>query len=107
MQFGSFILLFLGGTHVVLLILAIIVLDIGTQFGQVANQTRVQNLGEEASNRNNTVFMFFYFIGGSLGSLIGTLMWQNYGWSGVTLTGIGFQLFALFFHFILVTPKKK
>ena len=57
MQFGSFILLFLGGTHVVLLILAIIVLDIGTQFGQVANQTRVQNLGE-ASNRNNTVFMF-------------------------------------------------
>ncbi|MBT0784955.1 MULTISPECIES: MFS transporter [Enterococcus] len=107
MQFGSFILLFLGGTHVVLLILAIIVLDIGTQFGQVANQTRVQNLGEEASNRNNTVFMFFYFIGGSLGSLIGTLMWQNYGWSGVTLTGIGFQLFALFFHFMLFAPKKK
>ncbi|EGO8574313.1 MFS transporter [Enterococcus faecalis] len=95
MQFGSFILLFLGGTHVVLLILAIIVLDIGTQFGQVA------------SNRNNTVFMFFYFIGGSLGSLIGTLMWQNYGWSGVTLTGIGFQLFALFFHFMLFAPKKK
>ena len=31
----------------VLLILAIIVLDIGTQFGQVANQTRVQNLGEK------------------------------------------------------------
>ena len=107
MQFGSFILLFLGGTHVVLLILAIIILDIGTQFGQVANQTRVQNLGEEASNRNNTVFMFFYFIGGSLGSLIGTLMWQNYGWSGVTLTGIGFQLFALFFHFMLFAPKKK
>ncbi|MEB7496897.1 MFS transporter [Enterococcus faecalis] len=107
MQFGSFILLFLGGTHVVLLILAIIVLDIGTQFGQVANQTRVQNLGEEASNRNNTVFMFFYFIGGSLGSLIGTLMWQNYGWSCVTLTGIGFQLFALFFHFMLFAPKKK
>lgn len=106
MQFGSFILLFLGGTHVVLLILAIIVLDIGTQFGQVANQTRVQNLGEEASNRNNTVFMFFYFIGGSLGSLIGTLMWQNYGWSGVTLTGIGFQLFALFFHFMLFAPKR-
>ena len=96
-----------GRTHVVLLILAIIVLDIGTQFGQVANQTRVQNLGEEASNRNNTVFMFFYFIGGSLGSLIGTLMWQNYGWSGVTLTGIGFQLFALFFHFMLFAPKKK
>ena len=90
----------------VLLILAIIVLDIGTQFGQVANQTRVQNLGEEASNRNNTVFMFFYFIGGSLGSLIGTLMWQNYGWSGVTLTGIGFQLFALFFTLCSLLPKE-
>ena len=89
----------------VLLILAIIVLDIGTQFA--ANQTRVQNLGEEASNRNNTVFMFFYFIGGSLGSLIGTLMWQNYGWSGVTLTGIGFQLFALFFTLCSLLPKAK
>ncbi len=48
MQFGSFILLFLGGTHVVLLILAIIVLDIGTQFGQVANQTRVQKFGRRS-----------------------------------------------------------
>ena len=90
----------------VLLILAIIVLDIGTQFGQVANQTRVQNLGEEASNRNNTVFMFFYFIGGSLGSLIGTLMWQNYGWSGVTLTGI-VPIVRIIFHFMLFCSQKK
>ena len=89
----------------VLLILAIIVLDIGTQFGQVANQTRVQNLGE-ASNRNNTVFMFFYFIGGSLGSLIGTLMWQNYGWSGVTLTGMGSNCSHYFFTLCSLLPKE-
>ncbi|MEN2297119.1 MFS transporter, partial [Enterococcus faecalis] len=35
------------------------------------------------------------------------LMCQNYGWSGVTITGIGFQLFGLFFLFMVFAPKKK
>lgn len=71
MQTISFIALLVGGSHLAILLLAIILLDVGNQFGQVANQTRVQGLGEAASNRNNTVFMFMYFIGGAAGSLLG------------------------------------
>ncbi|AIM24792.1 MFS permease protein [Melissococcus plutonius] len=107
MQLFSFVLLFFFGSHLSALLLAIIFLDIGMQFGQVANQTSVQNLGEAASNRNNTVFMFCYFIGGSFGSLIGTIMWQQACWVGVTLAGITFQILAFIFHFVIFGKKPK
>ncbi len=105
MQTISFVLLFLGGGHLFVLLLAIILLDIGNQFGQVANQTRVQGLGAETSNRNNTVFMFMYFIGGAAGSFFGTMMWQHFGWQGVTLLGLGFQAAAYFFYFVVFRKK--
>lgn len=101
MQTGSFILLHFFAAHIVPLILSIILLDVGNQFGQVANQTRVQNLGEQVSNRNNTVFMFSYFIGGAVGSFCGTTMWETAGWSGVTLTALLFQALAIISHFIV------
>lgn len=101
MQTVSFIILHFFAAHILPLILSIILLDIGNQFGQVANQTRVQNLGEQVSNRNNTVFMFSYFIGGALGSFLGTTMWGQAGWVGVTLTALSFQLLAIIFHFVV------
>lgn len=106
METASFLLLFFGGSHLICLILAIILLDVGNQFGQVCNQTRVQNLGIETSSRNNTVFMFSYFIGGSFGSLIGTMMWQVAGWTGVTLSGLAFQLVAYLFFFFYHNKKE-
>ncbi|HCR2874211.1 TPA: MFS transporter [Enterococcus faecium] len=106
MQTISFIALLVGGSHLAILLLAIILLDVGNQFGQVANQTRVQGLGEAASNRNNTVFMFMYFIGGAAGSLLGTTMWQQYGWLGVTVSGLVFQGCAFFFQTVAFKGKR-
>ncbi|EOS7903590.1 MFS transporter [Enterococcus hirae] len=106
MQTLSFVaLLLVAGSHLVVLLVAIILLDVGNQFGQVANQTRVQGLGEAASNRNNTVFMFMYFIGGATGSLLGTTMWQQFGWLGVTLTGLAFQLCAYICQYIIFQKR--
>ncbi|MFI3888702.1 MFS transporter [Enterococcus hirae] len=105
MQTLSFVALLVAGSHLVVLLVAIILLDIGNQFGQVANQTRVQGLGEAASNRNNTVFMFMYFIGGATGSLLGTTMWQQFGWLGVTLTGLAFQLCAYICQYIIFQKR--
>src|SRR5699024_731036 len=106
MQTTSFIFLRFGGGHLLILVLSIILLDVGNQFGQVANQTRVQNLGVTVSNRNNTVFMFSYFIGGAFGSFVGTQMWDQFGWSGVTLAALLFHLLAFLCHFLLFHPKK-
>ena len=105
MQTLSFVALLVAGSHLVVLLVAIILLDVGNQFGQVANQTRVQGLGEAASNRNNTVFMCMYFIGGATGSLLGTTMWQQFGWLGVTLTGLAFQLCAYICQYIIFQKR--
>ena len=105
MQTLSFVALLVAGSHLVVLLVAIILLDVGNQFGQVANQTRVQGLGEAASNRNNTVFMFMYFIGGATGSLLGTTMWQQFGWLGVTLTGLAFQLCPYICQYIIFQKR--
>lgn len=105
MQTLSFVLLLIGGNHLTLLLFAIILLDVGNQFGQVSNQARVQGLGEEASNRNNTIFMFMYFIGGATGSLVGTTMWEHFGWMGVTLAGLAFQACAYFCQLVLFRKK--
>lgn len=98
MQTSSFIILHFFAAHIFPLVLSIVLLDVGNQFGQVANQTRVQNLGEQVSNRNNTVFMFSYFIGGAVGSFLGTTMWGAAGWIGVTLIALLFQALAIIFH---------
>ena len=75
-------------------------LDLGTQSGQVSNQARIFALNGEARNRINTVFMVSYFIGGSLGSFLGTFFFEHFGWSGVCTTGFIFIFIALLVHFI-------
>ena len=50
--------------------------------------------------------MFMYFIGGATGSLLGSMMWQHYGWVGVTVTGLIFQLCAFIFQYYFSTRRK-
>lgn len=44
----------------------IVLLNLGTQFSQVSNQAIVQSLNRKENSRNNSIFMFSYFLGGSL-----------------------------------------
>ncbi|CAB1244858.1 Uncharacterized transporter YgaY [Clostridiaceae bacterium BL-3] len=89
------------GYHIIGLMLGAVILDLGNQCGQVSNQARVQLLGDKVRSRNNTVFMFSYFIGGAAGSFLGTLFWQNFGWQGVCTIGFIFQALAVIAHFII------
>ncbi|OXT08907.1 putative MFS family arabinose efflux permease [Thermohydrogenium kirishiense] len=91
----------LFGYYIWGLIAGVIILDLGNQCGQVSNQARVQALGDSARSRNNTIFMFSYFIGGAIGSFLGTLCWQHYGWYGVCMVGLTFQLAAIITHFLI------
>ena len=76
-----------GGTHLLGLGLGVLILDVGVQATHVANQTTIFALVPEARSRLNTVYMTGYFIGGSLGSVLGGLAWVRGGWPGVCLTG--------------------
>jgi predicted MFS family arabinose efflux permease len=82
------------------LIIGVIILDLGTQSGQVSNQARIYALNGEARNRINTVFMVSYFIGGSLGSFLGAYAWDHFGWNGVCAVGLIFMMVAMMAHFI-------
>jgi MFS family permease len=88
------------------LIVGIVLLDLGTQFSQVSNQAIVQSLNRKQSSRNNSIFMFSYFLGGSFGTLFATWAWSHAGWSGVCLVALVFLIIAVIDHFVLGEPEK-
>ena len=62
---------------------AVIVMDIGAQGSQIANQTRIFALRPEARSRINTVYMVTYFTGAAISSALSTLAWQHFGVNGI------------------------
>lgn len=97
----SYVCFWAFGHKLLGLIIGIILLDIGSQTGLVSNQARIHALSDEARSRINTVFMVSYFVGGAVGSFLGSLSWQYYNWNGVCAVGVLFQVIALTAHFII------
>ena len=69
------------------LIIGVLLLDIGMQAAQVANQSIIYALQPDARGRLNTVFMGGMFIGGALGSGLAGLAWTVAGWPAVCAVG--------------------
>ena len=65
--------------HLVALVIGVIVLDMGAQMTQVANQTRIFGLVPSARSRLNTVYMTVYFSGAAAGSALATIAWVHWG----------------------------
>jgi predicted MFS family arabinose efflux permease len=84
---ASYAVFWLLGDRLWGLVLGVVLLDLGVQAAHISNQTRVYSLIPEARSRLNTVYVVIYFIGGSLGSALGTLAWSRLGWSGVCAVG--------------------
>lgn len=85
----SFVIYWIWGSFsLVALAIGVLVMDIGLQGTHVSNQSRVFALIPEARSRLNTAYMFAYFIGGALGSWVGSLAWNSYGWPGVCATAL-------------------
>jgi predicted MFS family arabinose efflux permease len=75
--------------HVAALVVGVIVLDMGAQMTQVANQTRIFGLVPSARSRINTVYMTVYFTGAAAGSALATIAWVHWRWNGVCLLALG------------------
>jgi predicted MFS family arabinose efflux permease len=80
--------------HVVVLVLGVVILDVGAQMTQIANQTRIFGLIPSARSRLNTVYMVLYFGGAALGSWLSSLAWAKWGWNGVCALALGFMALA-------------
>ncbi|HVB72046.1 MAG TPA: MFS transporter [Ktedonobacteraceae bacterium] len=84
----SFSIFWVGGHWLWGLIIGVILLDLGVQGTHISNQSRIYRLNPEARSRLNTVYMVFYFLGGSLGSLLGAYGWSIARWNGVCVVGV-------------------
>jgi len=98
LSFMSFICFWVFGYHLWGLIVGVILLDLGIQSGQISNQACINALDASARNRNNAVYMAFYFVGGAFGSFAGSYLWGMFGWTGVCTAGIIFQIAAFTVH---------
>jgi predicted MFS family arabinose efflux permease len=94
----GFCILWLLGYHILGLVIGVVVLDLGAQANQIANQTRIFGLEPGARGRINTIYMTVYFLGGSLGSLFSTMAWERWGWGGVCALGLGLLGLAALRH---------
>lgn len=78
------------------LVVGVILLDLGVQSTQISNQARIHAISDEYRNRINTIYMVSYFIGGALGSWIGSFSYAHFGWTGVCIAGLLTQLVAVY-----------
>jgi len=74
--------------HLVALVIGVIVLDMGAQMMQIANQTRIFGLVPSARSRLNTVYMTMYFTGAAGGSALATIAWVHWKWNGVCVLAL-------------------
>jgi predicted MFS family arabinose efflux permease len=91
----SFALMWVAGKILAGLIVGVLLMDMGTQAGHIANQTRIYGLAAEARSRLNMFYMVCYFVGGAIGSLLGAYAWRARGWTGVCVFCLGVMILAL------------
>jgi predicted MFS family arabinose efflux permease len=91
---GSWLLLGLWAT-IPGLVAGVVLLDFGVQSALVSNQHVIYSLRPEACSRLNTIFMSGMFIGGAIGSAGATLVWNAFGWNGVSIFGALLAVFGI------------
>ena len=96
----AWIVLGFSGSSLIGLITGAFLLDWGVQSVHITNQAIIFAGNPVARNRINTVYMVWYFIGGSLGTLIGGYIWFYSGWRGTALSGIILSILMLAVHMI-------
>jgi predicted MFS family arabinose efflux permease len=84
--------------HIAILLAGVILLDMGAQLAQVANQTRIFGLVPSARSRLNTVYMTMYFSGAATGSALSAMAWVRWRWNGVCGLALGLIALAALCH---------
>ncbi|HSN10154.1 MAG TPA: MFS transporter [Hanamia sp.] len=109
LMLAGYLILLAGKSGIVLMIIGIILIDMGLQSTHIPNLSRNYSLLPKARTRLNTIYMTFFFIGGTIGSSVGSIAWNKSSWTGVCITGILFILLGAFPIFIrkLITTGSK
>jgi predicted MFS family arabinose efflux permease len=97
---SSYIVLWFFGYHMAGLVAGVILIDVGAQMTQVANQTRIFGIDPGARSRLNTVYMVIYFAGAAMGSALSTIAWMHFEWHGVCALALLFISCAALVHLL-------
>ncbi|MFT3740617.1 MAG: MFS transporter [Breznakibacter sp.] len=100
---GSIVMMMWFPASVVGLVLSVFLLDLGVQAMQVTNVALIYSLDPTSHSRINTIFMTSVFTGGALGTYLGIVCWQHWGWYGVTCHMLASSLLIL----ALLAQEKK
>jgi predicted MFS family arabinose efflux permease len=84
-----------GVHNLIVLALAGVLLDLAVQGNLVLSQQEIYALRPEARSRLNTVFIGSVFVGGAIGSALSGVLYDQAGWSGVTILGVVLALTGL------------
>ncbi|MEU6774969.1 MFS transporter [Streptomyces sp. NPDC046759] len=86
-----------GRHHIVLIALAAILLDMAVQATLILGQHTIYQLDPHARARLNSAFIATFFLGGALGSQLGSLTYHSGGWTAVTALGAALPVPALLY----------
>ncbi|HEX7506388.1 MAG TPA: MFS transporter, partial [Polyangia bacterium] len=84
---ASFVGFALAPHSLVLLIVGAVVFDLGIQASMIAHQSIVYGLDPAARSRLNALLLGTMFVGMSVGSALGSLALDRFGWGGVGVFG--------------------
>ena len=104
--FAGYLILLAFGRTLPGLIAAIALVDVGVQSGHVANQSRIYAIAPDARSRLNTFYMVAFFIGGALGSYLGPLAFNLWGWTGFCVVPLVTLVIALL-YFVRADLKRR
>ena len=82
------------------LIIGAVLVDLGMQALHITNQNIIFSKNPDARNRVNTIYMVGFFIGGAIGTTLGAIAWQHYGWMGVSVLGLTLSAAILIVHLL-------
>ncbi len=91
----SWVLLWAAPHSLWLLVVGVLLLDVAVQGVHINNQSVIYQLDAAARNRITSAYMTCYFIGGALGSSVGTVAYARAGWHGVVAAGAVLAVAAL------------
>lgn len=101
----SFGIFWIGGHSLWGIAIGVLLMDLGVQSGHISNQSRIFSLLPHAQSRIQTAYMFCYFVGGALGSILGAWSWGHFGWPGVCVASILLLTIGLL-RFLMPAPTK-
>lgn len=79
------------------LAIGVVAMDFGLQSVHVANQSLIYRVRPEARSRLTAGYMIFYSIGCATGSIVSTLVYAHFGWTGVCALGAAISAIAFIF----------